>query len=121
MLTKNALTTVLANSMHFHGLPLRRETERTRLGFDQFGHAGIAYFLGAVTDVTDQERHLMLFGRMVAGDVGVDRLELMDETVLEQEIERTVNGRRGRITVSVSQAVEQVVRLHRLTRARHQL
>src|ERR1700754_1475536 len=88
LLTKNALTTVLANSMHFHGLPLRCETEGTRLGFDQFGHAGIAYFLGAVTDVTDQERHLMLFGRMVAGDVGVDRLELMDEAVLEQEIER---------------------------------
>src|SRR3546814_15470686 len=57
--------------------------------------------------------------RMVAGDEGVDRLELVDEAIGEQEVERAVDGRRcgcpngvaGRV---VLEHFQQVVSLDRL-------
>jgi hypothetical protein len=105
----------------FEGLRLRAEAQGLGLRLDQFGHALVADFLRALALVADQERHLMGLGRMMAGDVRIDRLELVDEAVLEQEIECPLDGGRRGITVLFAQAVEQVVGLDWLARARHQL
>src|SRR5690606_14237327 len=72
--------------------------------------------------VADQERHRMLRGaRVVAGDERVDRLELVDEAVGEQEIQRAIDGGRRRSPgalgiggVADTELLEQVVGLDRL-------
>src|SRR5690349_7413125 len=116
----SALAAVLAQAVDFQRLRLRPEAEGARLRFDQFGHARIADFLGAGAVVADQEWYLVRLGRVVAGNVGVDGFELVDEALLEQEIERAIDRRRRRIAVALAQVVEQVIRLDRLARRRDQ-
>ena len=106
---------VPANTVDFEGLALRAESIRSGLNFDQLGDTRIADFPGTGTDVADQERHLVHFGRVMAGNESVDRFELVNEPVLEQKIERAIDRRRRGITVMLTQLVEQIVSLDRLT------
>src|SRR5690348_15716030 len=85
----SGLVAMLAGAMHFQRLCLRTEAERLRLRLDQFGDPVVTDLLRAGTGVADQERHLVRFRRMVAGNERIDRFELVNETVLEQEVERT--------------------------------
>src|SRR5690606_6150495 len=72
---------------------------------------------GTLAGIADQERdRVRLRTRVVAGDEGVDRRQLVDEAVLEQEIERAVHGRRGRRLVGFLHPVQQLVGLHRAAR-----
>ena len=115
-LSWSALAALLAEAVDFQRLGLRPEAESPRLRLDQLGHPSIADLLRTRAAVADQERHLMRLGRMVAGDVGVDRLELVDETLLEKEIERAIDrGWRG-VPVAFAQLIEQVVGLDRFAR-----
>jgi hypothetical protein len=99
---ESGFAAALADTVHFKRLCLRTEAEGLGLCFDQFGDAFVAHFLRTGTNIADQERHLMRFGRMVARDEGVDRFQLMDKTMLEQKIERAIN--RGRRSVAVALA-----------------
>jgi hypothetical protein len=56
-------------------------------------------------------------GRVVARDVAVHGLELVDEAVLEQEVERAVHGRRRGVLALALEPIQQVVGLHRLALA----
>ncbi len=97
-----------------------------RLRREQFGNPLIADLDGAGAVVTDQERHLMGFTGMVATDESVDRLQLVDETMFKQEIERAIHrGRRGAsallvVFIFVIELIKQVVGLDRLFRSRDQ-
>src|SRR5690349_24567925 len=112
----SALAAVLAQAMDFQRLRLWPEAEGAGLRLDQFGDARIADFLGAGAVVADQERYLVRLCRMVAGNIGVDGFELVDEALLEQEIERAIDGRRRCVAVALAQVIEQVIRLDRLAR-----
>jgi len=59
--------------------------------------------------------------RMMAAHVGVDRFELVDESVLEQEIERAIHRRRRRVAAIVLEPVEQIIGLDRLVGCGDQL
>jgi hypothetical protein len=94
----------LADAMHFQGLRLGAETEAMRLLLDQMRDRSlVAYLGGSVAHIADQEWHLVRFGRMLAEHEGIDRFELVDEAILEQEVEGTVDGRRRRAGVAVAQ------------------
>src|SRR5690606_28172711 len=111
-----------ADAVHFQRLRLRPEAERLRPLLEPGDHVEVLEFYRAVAAVADQERHRMLRrARVVAGDEGIHRLELVDEAVGEQEIERTIDrGRRGRAgalaagVVAGADQFEQVVGLDRL-------
>src|SRR3546814_7580068 len=72
--------------------------------------------------IAEEERHrVRRRARVVAGDEGIDRFELVDEAVGEQEIERAVDGRRRGGTCALAAGVvagadqfKQVVGLDRL-------
>src|SRR3954469_15158143 len=72
--TRCRLAAVLADAVDFQGLGLRTEAKRLGLRLDQLSDTLVADFLGALAFVADQEGHLMRFGRVMAGHVGVDRL-----------------------------------------------
>src|SRR5215470_17244449 len=85
---------ILADAVHFEGLRARLEAVLFRLIAEKTRDALVADLDRARADVADQERHLVRFVRMMAADERVDRFELVDEAVLEQEIERPIDGRR---------------------------
>ena len=58
---------------------------------------------------------------MAAADEGVHALDAMDQPVLDQEIERAIDGRRRRAEILVAQLVEQRVGADRLVARPHQL
>ena len=92
-----------------------------RLLAEQARNALVADLDRARADVADQERHLVRFVRMMAADECVDRFELVDEAMLEQEIERAVDGRRCRAATAFAKLIEQVIRLDRLFRSGDEL
>lgn len=55
----------------------------------------------------------MRFTRMVTADERVDRFELVDETVLKQEVERPIDRWRRGHTGAVLEMIEQVIGLDR--------
>ncbi len=59
--------------------------------------------------------------RVMAAHVGVDRLQLVDEAVVDEEVERAVDRRRRRITAIVLEPIEQVVGLDGFFRARDEI
>ena len=63
----------------------------------------------------------MRLAGMAAADEGVHALDAVDQPVLDQEIERAVDGRRRRAEVLVAQLVEQRVGADRLVARPHQL
>src|SRR3546814_112571 len=84
-----------ADAVHFQRLRLRPEAQRLRARFKLRDHVEVLEFGRTVAAIADQERHRVLRrARVVAGNERVDRLELVDEAVGEQEIERAVDGRR---------------------------
>ena len=87
---------------------------RARARIQQFDDALVLQLGGRLAAVADQERHRVLRrARVVAADVGVDRRQLVDEAVLEQEIQRAVHRRRRRGVVRGLHLVEQFVGLDR--------
>ena len=58
---------------------------------------------------------------MVATHKGVDRLQPMNESVFEQEIERAIDGRRRSACTLPLQDLQQVIGLDRATRGSNQL
>src|SRR5690348_6171182 len=88
------------------------ETETAGLLLDQVrDRAVIADLCRALADVADQERHLVRLGRMLAEHEGVDRFQLVDEPVLEQEVERAINGGRRGTGMAVPQRLQEVIGL----------
>src|SRR3546814_2771499 len=74
---------------------MRPDAQRLRARFKLRDHVEVLEFGRTVAAIADQERHRVLRrARVVAGNERVDRLELVDEAVGEQEIERAVDGRR---------------------------
>ena len=53
--------------------------------------------LAAAAGLADQQHAVMRVAEMLAGRVGVEGLDLVDEAVAEKEIERPVHGRRRRL------------------------
>ena len=84
-----------------------------RLLAEQFRHALVADLDRTRADVADQERNLVRLVRMMAADERVDRFELVDKAIFEQEIERAVDGRRRGVAAVVAELVEQVIGLDR--------
>ena len=65
------------------------------LRIQQLDDALVFQFGRRLAAVADQERHRVRARcRVVAADIGIDRRELVDEAVLEQEIQRAVHRRR---------------------------
>lgn len=117
----SGLAALLANAVHLKRLRLWPESKSLGLGFDKLGHALITDFLGAGTDIANQERNLVCLGRVMARDESIDGFQLMDEAVLQQEIQRAVDRGRCGISVALTQVIEQVVRFDRLAGCRDQL
>src|SRR5690606_7447794 len=108
-----------AQAVHFQRLRLWHEAERAGTRIEGGDHVGVLEFHRAMAAVADQERHRVLRAvGVVAGDEGVDRLQLVDEAVGQQEVQRAVHrGRRvGAHALAGAHLVEQVVRLHRAPR-----
>src|SRR5690349_174941 len=78
-------------------------------GGDRVRHAGALHLLGIAAVGADQEEAAMRLAGMAAADEGVHPLDAVDQPVLDQEIERAIDGRRGRAEVLVAQLVEQRV------------
>src|SRR6185312_7795863 len=111
-----------ADAVHFQRLGLGAETEVARLPLDQVrDRALVAHFGRAFAHIADQEWHLVCFRRMLAKHECVDGFQLVDEAVLEQEIQRTIDGGRRRAGMAVAQRFQKIVRLDRLARLRDQL
>src|SRR3982750_4416659 len=100
----------LADTMHFKRLRARLESVLARLLDEKTRHALVADLDDAGATAADQKRHLMRFVRMMAADERVDRFELVNEAVLEQEIERAIHGRGRGAAAAFAELVEQVVR-----------
>jgi hypothetical protein len=81
--------------VHLQRLRLRAETECACLFLKLMADLFVFHFDGGVAGVADQERHGVPHPRVMAGHEGVDRLELVDEAVLEQKIQRPLHRRRG--------------------------
>src|SRR5690606_26417874 len=111
-----------AEAVPFQRLCLRLEAERLGPLLELRDHVEVLELDRRMAAVADQERHRMLRrARMVAGDEGVDRFELVDEAVGEQEVERAVDrrwrGGAGTLAFDVvagADLFEQVVGLDRL-------
>src|SRR5690606_34926293 len=89
------LTAARAQAVDLEGLGLGHEAERAGALVQRGDDLPVLQFDRRMATVADQERHRMLRGtRMVAGDEGVDRFELVDEAVGEQEVERAIDRRR---------------------------
>ncbi len=110
-----------ADAVHLERLRARAEAAIARLLGQQFRDAFVADLERARADVADQERHLVRLVRMMTADERVDRFELVDEAVLEQEVERAIDRRRRGGAVLVLEPVEQIVGLDRLRLGRDQL
>ena len=78
--------------MDFEHLRLRREAECARFFIEHLADLFVFHLDRVVAAVANQEWDRVLHARMVAGDEGVDRLELVDESVVEQEIQRAIHG-----------------------------
>ncbi len=103
-----------ALAMHFQHLGAGMEAERFGFQAEIFSDAFVFQLNRALAGIADQERHRMFDARMMAGHIRVDRRQLVDEPVLEQEIQGAVN-RRGRIGAHFGlHLLKQVVGLDRL-------
>lgn len=58
---------------------------------------------------TDKELTRMRMLRMAARDEGMQRLELMHEAIVEEELKRAIDRRRGRSTPVLPELIEDVV------------
>ena len=77
---------------------------------------------GGVALAADQELALMRMLRVVATDKGVKRGDTVHQAIFQQEIQRTVNGRRrGAAAVLLAEDAKNVVRAQRLMALPHQL
>ncbi len=63
----------------------------------------------------------MRLARMAAADEGIHALDAVDQPVLDQKIERPVDGGRRRAQILVAQFVEQRIGADRLVTRPHQL
>src|SRR3546814_15433092 len=85
---------------------MRPDAQRLRARFKLRDLVEVLEFGRTVAAIADQERHRVLRrARVVAGNERVDRLELVDEAVGEQEIERAVDGRRRGGTGAIAAGV----------------
>src|SRR3546814_5067580 len=85
---------------------MRPDAQRLRARFKLRDLVEVLEFGRTVAAIADQERHRVLRrARVVAGNERVDRLELVDEAVGEQEIERAVDGRRRGGTCALAAGV----------------
>ena len=109
-LLPRSVATILANAVHFERLRARLEPVLARLLAEQSRDALVADLDRARADVADQERHLVRFVRVMAADERIDRFELVDEAVLEQEIERAIDRRRRRAAAALAELIEQQAR-----------
>src|SRR5882724_1034708 len=80
----------------------------------------VADLLGGTTVFADHELALMRMLDVAAGDKGVGGLDLMNELVGEQKIERAVNCRRAELAAFLLELCEQRVGTYRLVGQQNQ-
>ena len=73
---------------------------------DQRGNVRVVEFADLAALAADQELADMGAVRVAAADEGIERFDLVDETVGEEEVERAVDRRRCRRAVILTQLVE---------------
>lgn len=97
--------------MNLQRLAGRYEAAITCLRGEQGRDLLIADFERARTTITDKKWHLMRLTGVVATNERVDRFELVNEAVFQQEVERAINRWRRGETRAVLEAIKQVIRL----------
>ena len=102
--------------MHFEGLRLRCKAQGARLLNQQAGHAFVFQFDRHVAMVTDQKWHRVMAAWLVATYEGIDRFQLVNEAIVEQEVQSPINRGRCDRTTLIAHHVEQGVCLQRLAR-----
>lgn len=100
---------ITADAVHFQRFLAGLKAEAVRLDLDELGDAWVAHFNRVVAYIADQERHLMGFSRVLAIHKRVDRLQFVDKSILQQEVQGAVDRRRCNVVVSIAHAFEQIV------------
>lgn len=102
-----------AEAANLDGLTLDGEAELPGSPHDGFGNRFVIELGSAAAVLADKELADMRLLGAAASDIGVQRLDTMDEALLHQEVEGAVNRRRRRAALSVLEIAENVVGAYR--------
>jgi uncharacterized protein (DUF2342 family) len=90
-----------------HGEPLL-----TRVLLDQVEQVRCFKFQGLTTALTTQDQTLMVMMGVTTGHIGILGRQAMDQPGLEQELQGTVNSRRGTRSSCLTQHIQQLIGTH---------
>ena len=102
-----------AQTANLDRLPVGFETEPFRVRLERLGDSWRIDLCDGAATAANQELSHMRFGRAATTDIGVERLDTMDQACLYQEIECAVDRRRRCGTTLAAKPVENVVRFDR--------
>ncbi len=100
---------ITADALDFKGLLERLEAQLGRSLPDQFVDLAVVQFRDRMAFPADQELPRVWIARVGAADEGIQGVEPVDKVGLDQEIQRTVDGRRRDLAAGLVQLVEDVV------------
>lgn len=103
-----------AVTQNFDCLGHEFESHPIRFDADEADGAGGIEFQDGAAGPADEEHPGMRSAMGPAADKGVDGVETMDETGLEEEIERAIDGRRSGPEAAIPQGIDQIIGLDRL-------
>src|SRR5882724_3156048 len=106
--------------MHLQRLRARTETERSCLLAEQVCDAFVADFGSGFANVADQKRHMVRHAWMVAAHVGVDRLQFVDKSIIQQKVQCAIDRWRCGVAAIILEPIEQIVSLDRFLRGSDQ-
>jgi hypothetical protein len=115
-----AQPTALAQTLNLDIVAVSRETRSFRLLSEQAADSGVIEFDNLVARAADEKlSHVNRFRRF-AGDKGIDGIDAVDETGIEQKLQGAINSGRGLCAFSLFQRAQYFIRPDGSVALRHQ-